>query len=72
MDSSADKERLPIGREGIDHEPPLVPAEHDANDVLDDDDIDLDDDDLDLDDDDDDDDVVETVTEEEAERADGA
>jgi hypothetical protein len=71
MDSSADKEGLPIGREGIDHEPPLVPAEHDANDVLDDDDIDLDEDDLDLDDDDDD-VVVETVTEEEAERADGA
>jgi hypothetical protein len=42
-----------------------------ANDILDDDDVDLDDDDLDLDEDDDD-DVVETVTEEEAERADGA
>ncbi len=49
---------------------PSVPAEHEAEDILDDDDIDLDEDDLDLDDDDDD--VVETVTEEEAERADGA
>ena len=39
-------------------------------DILDDDDLDLDEDDL--DDDDGDDEVVETVTEEEAERADGA
>ena len=57
-------ERLPH-----DERLPSVPAEHEAEDILDDDDIDLDEDDLDLDDDDD---VVESVTEEEAERADGA
>jgi len=55
-------ERLPH-----DERLPLVPAEHEAEDVLDEDEIEDD-----LDDDDDDAEVVETVTEEEAERADGA
>ena len=63
MDSSA--ERNP-GHEDIEQETgstPVVPSEHDADIEMDETQISLDDDDLDLDED---------VTEEEAERADGA
>ena len=64
MDSSADNERLNPGEA---EETPLTPPQLDVDDLVDDDELDVDDDDLELDDDDDDD-----VTEDEAERADGA
>ena len=62
--------KQPSGHEDLEPKP-LIPSQHDA-DELDDSDLDLDDDDLDFDEDDLELDDDEDVTDEEAERADGA